>query len=368
MKRVLTTITDIIPCDKRGGDPMELNERKMKILQAIINNYLETAEPVGSRTISKAYDLGISPATIRNEMSDLEELGFIVQPHTSSGRIPSDKGYRLYVDILLENNKMQIQKIGVLEDLASKEDRIENFLQDMAKALAKETHYATIISTPHYKNGKIKNVQLISLEPTKLLAVVVTDGNSIKNYMIDIHQEIDQVILNRLTYVLNEHLYGLTLDQINLPLIQSIQKYADSNYEIIAKVLDVVFKAIQTADDTHIYTSGTTNILKFPEFSDVNKAMELIDRLEEKNALKTMLNHTTEGEEGQIKIQIGEEIAVDEMKDCSLITASYCIGGQLIGAIGIIGPKRMDYANTISSLKYLISGIESKLNKDDQGS
>lgn len=346
---------------------MELNERKMKILQAIISNYLETAEPVGSRTISKSYDLGISPATIRNEMSDLEELGFIVQPHTSSGRIPSDKGYRLYADILLENQKSQIKKITLLEDLVSRTDRIENLLQDIAKFLAKETHYATMVSTPHYKKNKIKNVQLIGLEPKKLLAVVVTDGNSIKNYMIDINQEIEHKVLNRLTYVLNEQLYGLTLEQINLPLIQSIQKFAGSNYEIISKVLDVVYKTIQSIDDTDIYTSGTTNILKFPEFSDVNKAMELMDTLEEKNALKTILYDISGGKEGQINIQIGEEINIEEMKDCSLITANYCIGGELMGAIGIIGPKRMDYAKTVSSLKYLISSMENKLNKDDKG-
>ncbi|PKM96197.1 MAG: heat-inducible transcription repressor HrcA [Firmicutes bacterium HGW-Firmicutes-1] len=347
---------------------MELNDRKMKILQAIISSYFDTAEPVGSRTISKNYDLGISPATIRNEMSDLEELGFIVQPHTSSGRIPSDKGYRLYVDILLDNQKSQMKKIALLEDLVQKADRIENLLQDIVKMLAKETRYATMISTPQYKKSKIKNIQLICLEPTKLLAVVVTDGNTIKNYMIDIKEGIEQNVLNRLTFILNEHLYGLTLEQINLPLIQSIQKYADTNFEIITKVLDVVGQTIASIDDTDIYTSGTTNILKFPEFSDVTKAMELIDTFEEKGALKTLLYSMTGNEDGKIKIKIGEEIEVAEMKECSIITTSYSIGGEMVGAIGIIGPKRMDYMNTISSLKYLINSMEKKLIKGDKGS
>ncbi|PKM50817.1 MAG: heat-inducible transcription repressor HrcA [Firmicutes bacterium HGW-Firmicutes-7] len=347
---------------------MELNDRKMKILQAIISSYFDTAEPVGSRTISKNYDLGISPATIRNEMSDLEELGFIVQPHTSSGRIPSDKGYRLYVDILLENQKAQIKKIALLEDLVQKADRIESLLQDIGKMLAKETHYATMISTPQYKSSKIKNIQLICLEPTKLLVVVVTDGNTIKNYMINIKEGIEQNILNRLTFILNEHLYGLTVEQINLPLIQSIQKYAEANFEVITKVLDVVCQTMQSTDDTDIYTSGTTNILKFPEFSNINKAMELIDTLEEKSALKTLLYSMTGNEDGKIKIKIGEEIEVAEMKECSIITTSYCIGGEMVGVIGIIGPKRMDYMNTISSLKYLINSMEKKLLKGDKGS
>lgn len=348
---------------------MELNERKLKILQAIITSYLDTAEPVGSRTISKNYDLGLSPATIRNEMSDLEELGLIMQPHTSSGRIPSDKGYRLYVDILLENQKAQVKRIALLEHLVEKADRIENLLQEIAKMLAKETHYATMISTPQYKKSKIKNIQLIALEPNQLLAVVITDGNTVRNYMIDIKGHIEQNVLNRLTFILNEHLYGLTLEQINLPLIQSIQKYADSNFEIISKVLDVVCQTIQSIDDTDIYTSGTTNILKLPEFSDVQKAMELIDTFEEKGALKNLLNSVVaSGDDGSIKIKIGEEIEVEEMKECSIITTSYCIGGELVGAIGIIGPKRMDYLNTISSLKYLIEQMEKKLLKDDKGS
>ncbi len=345
---------------------VELNERKMKILQAIISSYLETAEPVGSRTISKNYDLGLSPATIRNEMSDLEELGFILQPHTSAGRIPSDKGYRLYVDILLNNQKVQEKKIALLEGISDKADRIENLLQDVAKMLAQETHYATIVSSPQYKNSKIKNIQLITLEDKKVLAVIVTDGNAVKNYIIDIQENIEQNILNRLTYILNEHLYGLTLEQINLPLIQSIQKYAETGADVIYKVMEAVSETIQTIDDTDIYVSGATNILKLPEFSNVSKAMEFIDKFEEKNALKGLLNSMMENNEenkdqGGIKIKIGEEIDVEEMKDCSIITTSYCIGGERIGAIGIIGPKRMDYQKTILALKDIINNMEQKM-------
>lgn len=347
---------------------MELNERKIKILKAIISNYLDTAEPVGSRTISKAYNLGISPATIRNEMSDLEDLGFIVQPHTSSGRIPSDKGYRLYVDILLESQKTQMKKIALLEDLIEKADKIENLLQNIAKMLAKETHYTTMISTPYYKEVKIKNIQLISLELTKLLVIVVTDGNLIKNHIIDIKEPIQQGVLNRLSFILNEHLYGLTFEQIDLPLIKSIQKYSETHFDTITKIIDVVCQTIQHLDETDVYTSGTTNMLKFPEFSDVNKAMELIDTLEEKATLKTLLSSIMENDDDQIKIIIGEEIEIDEMKDCSIITTSYSIGGEMVGALGIIGPKRMDYLNTISSIKYLSNYLEKRFKRDDKGS
>lgn len=332
----------------------------MRILHAIISNYIDTAEPVGSRTISKNFDLGLSPATIRNEMSDLEELGFIVQPHTSSGRIPSDKGYRFYVDILLQSHEAQMKKIALLEDLVLRTDRVESLLQEVGKTLAKETHYATIVSTPQYKRSKIKNIQLISIDQERLLAIVVTDSNVIKNFSIAISGAIEQNILNRLSYILNENLYGLSLEEINLPLIQNLRMYAKENEEIITKVLDVVAEAVKITDDADIYTSGTTNILKFPEFNDVNKAMELIDTLEEKDVLKNVLM-PNECNDGEIQIRIGEEIEIENMKDCSIITASYCFGNNVVGSIGIIGPKRMDYAKTISSLKYLIENLEKKM-------
>lgn len=364
-RRVLTTEQITIVTDKGKVIKLELNDRKLKILHAIISSYIDTAEPVGSRTISKNFDLGISPATIRNEMSDLEELGFIVQPHTSSGRIPSDRGYRLYVDMLLENQKAQMTRIALLEELVRKVDRIENLLQDIATVLAKETKYTTVITSPQFKNGKLKNIQLINIDKGRVMAVIVTDSNLIKNHIIDLDVDVKQEDLNRLTYIMNEHLYNLTLDQIHLPLIQKMKNYAKEYEEIIPKVLDAVFKTIEF-EEPEIYTSGTTNILKFPEFNDINKAMELIDALEEKDTLKSILA-TSANNEGGISIRIGEEIEVENMKDCSVITASYCIGDNVKGAIGIIGPKRMDYLNTITSLKSIIKDIENKL-KGDVGS
>jgi heat-inducible transcriptional repressor len=348
----------------KGGDPVELNERKMKILHAIITDYLESAEPVGSRTISKNYNLELSPATIRNEMADLEELGFIFQPHTSSGRIPSDRGYRLYVDSLLKNQKAKKDYSATLDELISSAGRIESLLELISKMLARETQYATMVTSPQYKKSKIKNIQLIELEPKKLLAVVVTDGNVIKNYMIDIKDEIKQTVLNRLTFILNEYLYGLTIEDINLPVIQSLQQYAGDNAEIVRKVLEVIFKTIQSVDDMDIYTSGATNMLKLPEFKDVSKAMELIDTLEEKEDLKVLLNDAMGEDQDKITIKIGDEIKDEKMKECSLITSSYHIGGEKVGAIGIIGPKRMDYQKTINTLKYLLINMEKILNNN----
>ena len=341
---------------------MELNDRKLKILRAIILNYLETAEPVGSRTISKNYDLGISPATIRNEMSDLEELGFILQPHTSAGRIPSDKGYRLYVDKLMNLHEDEIKNGLYIEQLCQRVDRIESLLKNIAKLLAKETNYATIVSSPQINKAKIKNIQLVGIEDKKILAIIVTDGNIIKNYMININEPVHQTILNRLTFVLNEQLYGLTLDQINLPLIQDLKSFAGNKVEIVNKVLDAIFDTIKSVDDTEIYTSGATNILRFPEFNDISKATNLIHKLEEKQTLKDMVCTVLDENGVNIKVTIGNENAIEEMKECSLITTAYKLGGENIGFIGILGPKRMDYENTIGSLSSLMGKLEDMIN------
>lgn len=347
--------------DPKVVDVLELNDRKLKILQAIIMNYLETAEPVGSRTISKNYDLGVSPATIRNEMSDLEELGFILQPHTSAGRIPSDKGYRLYVDEIMNLHKNE-QGIYI-EKLLQRVDRVESLLKSIAKLLASETNYATMISSPQIKRAKIKNIQLIAIQDRQLLAVIVTDGNIIKNYMIHINEPIHQTILNRLTYVLNEYLYGLTLEQINLPLIQQLKEYAGENVDVINKVLDAIFETIRSVDDTDVYTSGTTNILRFPEFNDIDKATSLMHQLEEKQVLNQIIRDGLEAEEQNIKVTIGHENMLEEMKDCSLITTTYKLGGEDIGFIGIIGPKRMDYENAISTLSSIMTKMDHIINK-----
>ncbi|GKX31145.1 heat-inducible transcription repressor HrcA [Vallitalea longa] len=341
---------------------MELNDRKVKILRAIILNYLDTAEPVGSRTISKNYNLGISPATIRNEMSDLEELGLILQPHTSAGRIPSDKGYRLYVDRLMNLHQDEVNNGLYIEQLFQRVDRIESLLKSIARLLANETNYATIVSSPQINKAKIKNIQLIGVQDKRILAVIVTDGNIIKNYMININEPVHQTMLNRLTFVLNEQLYGLTLEQINLPLIQELKNFAGNNAEIVNKVLDAIFDTIKSVDDTEIYTSGATNILRFPEFNDISKATNLIHKLEEKQALKDMVYTVLEENGVNIKVTIGNENAIEEMKDCSLITTAYKLGEENIGFIGILGPKRMDYENTIGSLSCLMTKMEEIIN------
>lgn len=342
---------------------MELNDRKLRILKAIIDDYFETAEPVGSRTLSRHHDLGISPATIRNEMSDLEELGYIVQPHTSSGRVPSDKGYRFYVDMMLQLQKAEFTKLFYLEELKNSASRIEDLLKNIAQHLANETQYTTFMSSPHYKKSKIKNIQLIEIEKNVILAVIVTDGNTIKDYMIRLEHDINQDILNKLAKLMNEQLFGLTLLDIGLDVIHTLKESCQQGEEVINKVIDVIFQTIREVDETNVFTYGTTNILQHPEFNDISKAALLIKTIEEKDVLRDIINTTIESEDGLVKIVIGGENELEGLKECSLITTSYHIRGEKVGAIGIIGPKRMDYDKTVLNLRCLIKSVDELLGK-----
>ena len=216
----------------------ELDERKVKILDAIIRNYLATGEPVGSRTISKYTDLNLSSATIRNEMADLEEMGYIVQPHTSAGRIPSDKGYRLYVDHLMEEKDREISEMK--DFVIEKTEKMEKVLKQAAKLLASNTNYATLVSAPAYSKNKIKFIQLSAVSDTQLLAVIVMNSNVVKNQMIDISEPLDNETVLKLNILLNTSLNGLSLDEINLGTIALLKEQAGIHSEIVSHVLDTL--------------------------------------------------------------------------------------------------------------------------------
>lgn len=340
---------------------MKLDERKQEILKAIINNYFETALPVGSRTISKQYNLGVSPATIRNEMSDLEELGFIIQPHASAGRIPSDKGYRLYVDMVMQLQKSEYRKLVYLEELKASAGRIEDLLKSIAKRLAEETNYATLVSTPQYKKTRIRNIQLVEVSSQDLLVIVVAERNQVKDHLIHLEQPVNQELLTRLSVCINQELRGMSLEDIDLNCIHRIKGNDSQEQRIMSEVLDVIFRAIQQMDEADIFTYGASNMMKLPEFQDVGKASSIMRALEQEEILEDIINTTFESDDGNVKIVIGEENNIQDLKDLSLITTSYHINGEKAGAIAIIGPKRMDYENTISNLRVLIKDIDELL-------
>lgn len=336
---------------------MELDERKTKILEAIIRNYLETGEPVGSRTISKYTDLNLSSATIRNEMSDLEEMGYILQPHTSAGRIPSDKGYRFYVDRIMDDKEREVSEIKEL--MIERQDKMELLLKQVVKVLASNTNYAAMVSAPSYHRNKLKFIQLSQVDAKQLVAVVVVEGNIVKNKIIDVSEALDNETLLKLNMLLNTNLNGLSLEEISLGMITKLKEQAGIHSNIVSEVLDAVAEAIKVEDDLEIYTSGATNIFRYPELSDSERASELINTFEEKKPLTELVQETLadEGNNG-IQVYIGNETPVQAMKDCSVITATYELEEGMQGTIGIIGPKRMDYEKSLSAMKTLMAQLD----------
>lgn len=336
---------------------MGLDGRKIRILKAIIQTYLETGEPVGSRTISKYSDLQLSSATIRNEMSDLEEMGYIMQPHTSAGRIPSDKGYRFYVDQLIQEKEHEVAQTRDM--VIQRVDRVELLLKQLARLLAVNTNYATLISGPQYRRTKLKFIQLSRVDARQLLAVIVIEGNVIKNNILPVDEELNDETLLKLNILLNTHLNGLSINEINLAMIAMMKQQAGIHSVIVGEVIDAVAEAIRAEEDLEIYTSGTNNIFRYPELADQRKASELINTFEEKQLLGELLQEgpSEEGETG-IQVYIGEETPVQSMKDCSVVTATYELGGGMKGTIGIVGPKRMDYDKVVMTLRTIQSQLD----------
>lgn len=337
---------------------MELNERKQKILEAIIRNYMETGEPVGSRTVSKYTDLNLSSATIRNEMSDLEEMGYILQPHTSAGRIPSDKAYRLYVDTILQRKDEEVSEMKEL--MVEKADKIDLLLQQVAKLLAQNTNYTSMVTKPKYQHKRIKFIQLNQMSERQLLVIVVLDNNHVSNKFINLMTDADENVIAQINFLMNTALTGLDFTEINMAIMQQIKEKAGEYGELASSILDCISEVMTEEDDSEIYTSGATNILKYPELSDKEKMTGLLSTFEEKQMLSAWANDEPpeDDKEHGIQVYIGEESPVESMKDCSVVTATYRIKEGVYGKIGIVGPKRMDYEKVVGTLENCMQQLD----------
>lgn len=351
---------------------MKLNDRKIKILEAIITDYIATAEPVGSRTIARKYDMGISPATIRNEMSDLEEMGLIEQPHTSSGRIPSQRGYRMYVDNMMRSRQLTNEEADFLKNAISfNVNRVEYLMQQTAKALAMLTSYTTIVTEPKSTQVKIRHIQLVPIDSSSVAAVIVTDSKAIRNHIIKAKAIPSMDLLYTISNEINNIVKDYSLENVDREAASGlIDKYADYG-ELIAKVFKAVISTVRQQEDVHLYTSGVKNLLGFPEFSDIQKAKNIFQAFEEKDMLITLLGKGDDTAADKIQILIGGENNMEELKDCSVVKANYRFGNNSVGKIGIIGPTRMNYSQTVSVLdeiiKKLDSTIDAMLNNGDDG-
>ncbi len=335
---------------------MDMNERKKKILHSIINEYIKSAEPIGSRHVAKSLDMGLSSATIRNEMADLEEMGYLEQPHTSAGRIPSDKGYRLYVDSLMNDYELTVNDLtalgGVLEWRLGQIDKI---IKRASVILSELTNYTAVLTTPEMKRGAIKTVELVPVDSSSALIILVTNEGVMKHKRVLLPAGVDNEFVHSFSSLLREKLSGLTLDEISAAKISEIRRGMQSHFELLFPVLDFIADVIDDVKaETEVFTSGATNILSYPEFSDVRLAKEFLEFLDDKNAVADMLQTKDSGDaqkSGGITVRIGKENSLDIMQKSSVITANYYVGDRVMGKLGIIGPTRMDYPRTIAKIK-----------------
>lgn len=320
---------------------MDIDERKSRVLQAIIQDYVLTAEPVGSRTLARKYRFGLSPATIRNEMSDLEELGFLEQPHTSAGRVPSNRGYRYFVDRLMEAHDLGPTEEEQIEHAFQRRvHEIDTLIQHTARLLSEATHYASIVSGPRVRQSALQHLQILPLPGDKAMLVMVTDTGMVENQVIDL-PEVTLLELQQFSDTVSGHLRGLSLEQIGATALQDLRRQLGKYRALLDQTLEFL-RGEQEAGDDRVYIGGTRNMLSQPEFRDVNKVRTLLDVLEQEEAVQDLLGETPPGQ--GVSIAIGEEIRYREMQDCSVITATYRIGGRTIGRIGVLGPRRMEYA------------------------
>lgn len=335
---------------------MELNDRKKMILQAIIDEYIVSAEPVGSRAISKKNELGLSSATIRNEMADLEEMGFLIQPHTSAGRIPSDVGYRFYVNSLMHRYKMGIEAIEQLErELRGKITRLDKTIMRAGYLAAALTDYTTVISTPVGESMEINKLDLVPISDDAVMFIIVT--RAVKSRMIKTQLTADECTI--VAQVLNNMLAGKTAEDISYDTIHEIEKICCGKLGIEPKVminlLHFVYESISELDDGEIYVENAKSILKYPEYRDIDKAREIFSFLEDKNNLKKLVAQTDN--EG-IKAKIGTENEPEILKDSSLVTVNYSLDGKAVGKLAVIGPKRMNYSQVFASLDLISNEID----------
>ncbi len=326
---------------------MELSERKKKILEAIIAYYIRFAEPVGSRSLSRTYNFGISPATIRNEMADLEEMGFLVQPHTSAGRIPSEKGYRFFVDELVNSKKFLKLNTGRRKFLINrlkdeKAQGIDEIIRITAQILSEITNYTSLVFGPQVTRSAFNQMRFMPLSNNKALMVVVTDIGLIEDKTIDLPEELNVEEVERVVEYLNKRLKGLTIDEINSDLfLRELRSEVVRKAGILDEALSLLTQNSKLKGN--IVLGGTTNILNQPEFKDMEKVKQILSIFEKEDVLIDLMSDFDD-----IVVRIGKENPIEEVKDCSLITASYEVHGKSLGTIGVLGPKRMNYSEVIA--------------------
>ena len=340
-----------------------MDERKRRILQAIIDDYISTAEPIGSRTIARKYDLGISPATIRNEMSDLEVLGFLEQPHTSAGRIPSGKGYRFYVDCLLSPPQITEQETVLIKRwYEAKARRMEEVFQETAKILSRMTRNVSLVIAPQHTPSVFKYMQFLPLDERRAIVIIVTDTGFVDNKVLELPDGTSLDDLRSIAERINNRLAGLPLEKIKLPVWQDIKHDLASDAAAYETALEMLKNSLVKEKKDRLYLGGTTLLLEQPEFRDVEKVKSLLTMLEEEQLVSDIL-HRQDSEKDQTLVTIGQENKFTGIQDCSVIQATYRMDGQVVGTVAVLGPTRMEYGKIIGVLNFMQKHLGEVLKK-----
>lgn len=337
-----------------------MDERTKQVLHAIIKDYISTAEPVGSRAVAKKYDLGVSPATIRNEMSDLEELGYIEQPHTSAGRKPSQKGYRYYVDYLMEKESLTIPEVEFIRlNLSAHMREIDGFMRQCCQMISRLTNYAAMILVPSEGKGKLEKLQLLPVDAHQLLVIALSSSGVVRHRLLRMPEPLNEAQIAQVEAVLRERLVGLDMEQLTYTLLRDAMGAVNHQQKLISQTLELMEQVLYERAGEKVFFTGTPNILSQPEFKDVDKTRNILGLLEEEDKLKNLL----QSEDAGTHVAIGSELPHEEMKDCSMVIASYDMGG-ISGSIGVLGPTRMSYPRTISLVEFIANELSAMMREE----
>ena len=337
-----------------------LDDRKKRILQAIVDEYIATAEPVSSGAITQNYNLDFSSATIRNEMAELEKRGYLDKPHTSSGRVPSAKGYRFYVDELLKDDNISVEEIKYIQSkLSQKVNEIEELTKVATTTLSEITHYTSVAVGPKTKLQLIEEIKFVLLGSRMLMAVIVTDRGLVKETIIKFEKDITESQVETINNLFRNKLTGKPLDRIDKPMEEYLMAELNYSIDVIKPIIEQINKIVE--EEEQIYLEGTNKAFELPEFKSLNVAKNFINLLDTKEVMVDILNS---GFAKDINVYIGDETDNEELKDFSIVTFKHKVGGKDLGTIGIIGPKRMDYSKVISVMKYLSKKLKDEEEKN----
>lgn len=337
-----------------------LTDRQLRILQVIVDDFIQFAQPVGSRSLAKKDEISLSSATIRNEMADLEELGFIEKTHTSSGRIPSEKGYRYYVDHLLSPQKLRKQDIYKIKSIfAERIYEMEKIIQKSAMILSELTNYTAIVLGPNVKENKLRKIQIVPLNKDTVVAIIVTNTGHVENKVVHLPETVNGNEIEKLVNILNERLLGVPLDHLNDKLYKEVVVILREHIQNYDFLLNSIADTLKVSHSEKMFFGGKTNMLSQPEFHDIEKIRGLLDLIEQEDDFYEIIRKNPSG----IHVKIGRENNISVMEDCSFITASYSIGEKQLGSIAVLGPTRMEYSRVISLMQFLAHDLSTVLTK-----